>query len=224
MTSVEKKSYKNEGNAAVIGRVPKSALTILDVGCGAGDNARLLAREGRIVDGVTLSASERDEALNHCRNVVIHNLEGGLPPELSGPYDCVICSHVLEHICWPERLLRDIRERLSAKGVLVVALPNLFFYKNRWNLLRGRFEYEDSGLMDNTHFRWYSFRSAQALLATAGFDVVGAEADGSFPIPLLRRLVPRAVTRLVDVWASDAFPGLFGYQMIFTARSQQGGA
>jgi 2-polyprenyl-3-methyl-5-hydroxy-6-metoxy-1,4-benzoquinol methylase len=221
MRSVEAKSYKNHGNPAVLGCVPDESHAILDVGCGAGDNARLLARVGRVVDGVTLSASERDKAQQHCRKVVIHNLETGLPAELKGPYDCVICSHVLEHICWPEKLLRDIRERLSPSGLLVVALPNVFFYKNRWNLIRGRFNYEESGLMDNTHFRWYSFRSAQALLGSAGFDILGAEADGSFPIPFRRRLFSHSVTRLVDAWAAAAFPGLFGYQMVFTARSQR---
>jgi len=217
MQSVEAKSYKNEGNAGVLRRVPQTARTILDVGCGAGDNARLLALSGRVIDGVTLSVAERDEALKHCKNVLIHNLENGLPTELAGPYDCVICSHVLEHICWPEKLLRDIRGCLSPGGVLVVALPNLFFYKNRWNLLRGRFEYEDAGLMDNTHFRWYSFASAQNLLASAGFDVLRAEVEGSFPIPFRRRVFPLAVTRPVDAWASATLPGLFGYQMIFSA-------
>lgn len=221
MHSVEEKTYKNEGNAAVLGRVPESARTILDVGCGAGDNARILARTGRIVDGVTLSSAERDEALQHCRNVVIHDLEGGLPAELAGPYDCVICSHVLEHICWPEKLLGDIRNRLVPGGLLIVALPNVLFYKNRWKIFAGRFEYEDSGLMDNTHFRWYTFQSAQSLLTRNGFEVASAEADGSFPIPFRRKLFPMALTRSVDAWASASFPGLFGYQMIFSARPRQ---
>jgi 2-polyprenyl-3-methyl-5-hydroxy-6-metoxy-1,4-benzoquinol methylase len=219
--SVERKSYRNEGNAAVVRCVPETARTILDIGCGAGDNARLLARKGRVIDGITLSISERTEALKYCQTVIIHNLESGLPSELKGPYDFVICSHVLEHICWPEKLLRDIRERLSIEGRLVVALPNIFFYKNRWNLIRGRFDYEESGLMDNTHFRWYSFRSAQALLASAGFEVLRAGADGSFPIPFRRRFFSRRVTRPLDAWATASFPGLFGYQIVFIARSHQ---
>ena len=218
MESVDKKSYKNDGNAGVLRRVPASARTLLDVGCGAGDNARILKASGIVVDGVTLSPVERDEAAKFCRRVVIHDLEKGLPAELSGRYDCVLCSHVLEHICWPEKLLHDIRDRLAPGGVLVVALPNLFFYKNRWNLLAGRFEYEGSGLMDNTHFRWYSFQSAQRLLIRSGFEMVSAEAEGSFPIPFRRRIFPMALTRPVDAWASARFPGFFGYQMIYSAR------
>lgn len=218
MRPVERKSYKNEGNPAVLARVPGQARSILDVGCGAGDNARILARSGRIVDGVTISTVERESALKYCRNVVIYDLEKGLPGEVSGPYDCVICSHVLEHICWPQMLLGDIRTRLSPGGLLIVALPNVFFYKNRWNLLRGRFDYEESGLMDNTHFRWYSFESAQKLLTAHGFEVMNAEADGSFPLPFFRRILPSLVTGSIDAWASAIFPGLFGYQMVYCAR------
>ncbi|MFA7342820.1 MAG: class I SAM-dependent methyltransferase [Terrimicrobiaceae bacterium] len=221
MGSADKKSYKNDGNAAVLRRVPATVGTVLDVGCGAGDNARILKAAGKVVDGITLSASERDEASKFCRGVVIHNLEQGLPAGLSGSYDLVLCSHVLEHICWPNKLLHDIRDRLVPGGLLVVALPNMLFYKNRWKLLAGRFEYEESGLMDNTHFRWYTFASAQRLLASSGFEVVTAEAEGSFPIPFRRSLFSRALTRPVDAWASSAFPGLFGYQMVFTARPQQ---
>lgn len=218
MNAVDAKTYKNEGNPAVLRCVPESARTILDVGCGAGDNARILARNGRIVDGVTLSVPEREEALQHCRNVIIHDLEKGLPADLAGPYDCVICSHVLEHICWPEKLLRDIRERLAPEGLLVVALPNLMYYKNRWNLVTGRFDYQDSGLMDNTHFRWYTFRSAGAMLVGNGLEVLLAAAEGSFPIPAVRKMLPAGLARWIDARASATFPGLFGYQFIYCAR------
>ncbi len=221
MEPVDKKSYKNDGNSGILRYVSASAKTVLDVGCGAGDNARILKDSGKVVDGVTLSPSERDEAEKFCRSVVIHNLENGLPPELSGSYDCVICSHVLEHICWPGKLLSDIRSRLSPQGLLVVALPNLLFYKNRWKIFSGIFEYEETGLMDNTHFRWYSFHSAQELLRRHGFEVQRAEAEGSFPIPFRRRIIPPSLTRPVDEWASTSFPGLFGYQMIFTALPRQ---
>ncbi len=218
MEAVDKKSYKNAGNTSVLRLVPASVRTLLDVGCGAGDNARILKDSGIVVDGVTLSPTERDEAAPFCRRVVIHNLEKGLPAELSGRYDCVLCSHVLEHICWPERLLHDIRDRLAPGGLLVVGLPNMLFYKNRWRILTGRLEYEESGLMDNTHFRWYTFQSAQHLLARNGFEVVSAEAEGSFPIPFRRQLFSKAITRPVDAWASAKFPGLFGHQMIYSAR------
>jgi len=220
MKTVENKSYKNLGNSAVLRHIPSTARTILDVGCGAGDNARILAAKGKVVDGITLSISELNNAKDFCRTVIIHDLEKGLPVQLEGPYDCVVCSHVLEHICWPEKLLTDIRRCLRMDGLLLVALPNMLFWKNRCKICAGILEYHESGLMDNTHFRWYSFASAQRMLSRNGFEVLSAQAEGSFPVPLRGRVFPHQLTRPIDTWASALFPGLFGLQMIYTARVQ----
>src|SRR5262245_57070442 len=101
------------------------ASKILDVGCGDGANARKLTADGKTVDGITLSSREAQIAELACRKIYIHDLEAGLPQLEFEPYDVVICSHVLEHICYPQKLLNDIHSSLREDGVFVVALPNL---------------------------------------------------------------------------------------------------
>ncbi len=82
---------------------------VLDVGCGGGDNARILKERGFQVDGISISATELADAMPFLRAGYLHNLEEGLPVELKNKqYDFIICSHVLEHICYPEKLLKDI--------------------------------------------------------------------------------------------------------------------
>lgn len=138
---VAAKCYLNPGNPPVVDAIPLSAKTVLDVGCGAGDNARLLRDRGCVVDGITLSESEAKTATNWCRNVVVADLEHGLPNLQADdhPYDAVLCSHVLEHLRWPQELLQQIRPRLSSQppgtAQLVVALPNIMFYKTRFPLI-----------------------------------------------------------------------------------------
>jgi SAM-dependent methyltransferase len=168
-----------------------------------------------IVDGVTASEDEAALARKNCRNVYVRDLERGLPDLAEGAYDCVVCSHVLEHVCFPTRLLRDIRRVMKSDATLVVALPNLLFYKNRFRLFAGKFEYQPAGLMDETHFRWYTFKSAQQLLETYGFAKLMAIADGSCPLSIFRRLLPSRVTVSIDRAAARTFPGIFGYQMLF---------
>ncbi len=219
---VTQKVYQHSGNRPVADLVPADAAVVLDVGCGAGDNARLLQQPGRVIDGVTLSPEEATLAKPDCRNVWLHNLESGLPSEASGPYDAVLCSHVLEHLCFPDALLRDIKRVLRPSGVLVVALPNMLFYRNRWRLFRGYLEYEAGGLMDHTHFRWYTFASAQRLLESAGFVREIARGDGSLPLPGLRRMVPEPILAPLDRAGTHLFPGLFGFQLLF--RYRNGGA
>lgn len=219
--SVSKKVYQNAGNPDVLVRVPDDAKHILDVGCGAGDNARQLIRSDRKITGITLSEDEAEMARSFCDRVVVANAESGLPNDVSD-VDAVICSHVLEHICFPEKLLKDVRSALNPGGVLIVALPNVMVYRYRLRLMLGRFDYEPHGIMDNTHFRWYTFQSAQTMLRGNGFAVKSAEAQGAFPLWPMRRLLPNAVAESVDRLACKAAPGLFGSQMVFTATVSNG--
>ncbi len=215
---VTEKVYRNPGNPQILRWIPQGARTVLDVGCGAGENARLISALGAAVDGVTLSEGEAAIARSHLRAVHLHNLEGGLPPEMTGTYDAVTASHVLEHLCFPEALLRDVRARLAPGGVLIVAIPNMLTIKYRLRLLLGRIEYEAKGIMDNTHFRWYTFRSFQELLTAHGFQVVEAYGDGYFPLPLIRRILPRPLGAAIDRFFCRHFPGLFAIQLVFVAR------
>ena len=194
---------------------------MLDLGCGAGDNARRLSARGCEVDGVTLNKDEARQARPGCRRVWIWNLEKGLPQGLRKSYDLVVCSHVLEHLRQPDSLVRVLSRRLvQPGGLLLVALPNPFFYKNRWHLLRGRCRYEKTGLMDSTHLRWFTFQTGRELLEECGFRVCSATVEGSFPQGPWRKILPPKITRAIDHAAGKTWPGLFGWQMIYLARSK----
>lgn len=211
------KIYRAGYNASLLNSVPLAIRFALDVGCGDGITAKALVRRNVIVDAITLSDAEAELAAPHCRKVFVHNLEQGLPDAMCcrPQYDCVICSHVLEHICQPDSLLADIASVLIDGGYLVVAIPNLLFYRNRLALFAGHIQYEDQGIMDATHYKWYTFESAQRLLGRDGFVKVSAFGDGAFPLAVLRRILPKRVAESVDRIAVRAFPGLFGYQLIF---------
>lgn len=216
--AVNSKVYANAGNEDVLRHIQSQPSEILDVGCGAGDNARVLVGLGHVVDGVTLSNEEATQAKSVCRRVYIHNLESGLPDEVNqNQYKFVICSHVLEHICFPEKLLAAIHNCLLPDGTLVVALPNLMFIRNRWNLLKGRFDYKESGLMDNTHFRWYTFITSAELLEGSKFTLSEHYATGFIPLGILRRILPNAAG-ILDRWLCRLWPGLFGIQIVLVCR------
>lgn len=224
---VRAKRYTNSGNSALVAQFPPHARLALDVGCGSGAHARILSARGCLVDGITLSQVEQSDALPYCRRCWIHDLENGLPREVEGGYDLVVTSHVLEHLRWPDRLLREIRSVLSPNhGRLLCALPNVLFYKNRLRLLAGRFEYEESGIMDASHFRWFTFESAARLIEQAGFKILEHFGDGSAPLPAVRRLLPRTISKAIDRAATNALPGVFAGQIItiatptFSAKNQ----
>ncbi len=223
MNNSEDKIYKNNGNEAVLDKVNGNNLQILDVGCGAGDNARILIKMNHQVDGVTHSQEEVYICSKFMRRVYLYDLSNGLPPEITGSYDYVICSHVLEHIAYPTNLLNSIKKVLKPTGSLIIALPNIMHYKSRIKLLFGVFEYQESGIWDNTHLRWYTFRSAQSLLEIHGFIIKEKWVDGAIPAGRIFKYLPINFKKLLFKLLNSISPGLFGSQILLKANLQRNG-
>ena len=160
--------YKNEGNSELLDLISSSPGRILDCGCGAGENARILSERGWRVTGVTIDPREHEAARQFCEVVYIADLEKGLPSGIDGAFDVVLASHILEHLARPERLLHEVHQRLSPGGVLAVALPNIAHYRQRISRLRGQFNYTDTGQLARTHLRFYTYRTAIQLLEQNG--------------------------------------------------------
>ena len=209
--------YKNEGNLDLLKLLTTSPGRILDCGCGAGDNARILNVRGWRVTGITIDPREQEAARQFCEAVYIADLEKGLPPGLEGEFDAVLASHVLEHLAKPERLLGEVRQRLGPEGVVAVALPNIAHYRQRILRLRGQFNYTDTGQLDRTHLRFYTYRTAVQLLEGNGYEVLSTVAQGTLPL-WKARLVSRTLADRVDNWAVRRRPNLLGYQCYLLAR------
>jgi SAM-dependent methyltransferase len=211
--------YKNEGNTGLLDLLRSSPGRILDCGCGAGDNARILSDRGWRVTGVTIDPREQEAARQFCDVVHLGDLEKGLPSSVDGAFDAILASHVLEHLARPERLLYEVRQRLNPGGVLAVALPNIAHYHQRISFLRGQFNYTETGQLDRTHLRFYTHRTAIQLLEQNGYELVDAVVEGTLPWWKARRLVSLSVVNRVDKWAVRRRPNLLGHQSLLLARS-----
>jgi SAM-dependent methyltransferase len=202
-------------NIPVLDRVPGTARRILDIGCGDGAFGRAVkARQPATVAGVTFSDEEAARAREHLDSVVTRDLESASLVDL-GQFDCVVCSHVLEHLRDPVRVLTSLRDNLTKDGVVLVALPNVLHYRQRLAFLGGRFRYTDGGLMDRTHYRFFDWTTAQELIAEAGLTAESAEAVGGWPGSRFAGPLRASLDRL----AVAASPGLFGVQFVVTARA-----
>lgn len=205
-------------NLPIFQRIPSSARRILDLGCGAGHlGARVKAQSNVIVHGVTFSAAEAEQGGRVLDQVEVADLNQWVGADEQS-YDCVICSHVLEHLYRPERLLHEVRRLLVPTGCLLVALPNILHWRQRVEFMRGRFRYTDGGLMDRTHYRFYDWSSARSLLTDHGFIVVEQRAEGSVPLPGVRRVLPKGLARKIDELGCQKAPGLFGAQFVFVCQ------
>lgn len=203
------KVYQNEGNPALLALLPKDARRVLDVGCGAGDNAKILHERGCEVVGLTLSEAEAAVARAYCDTVLVANVETDdleLPP---GSFDVLLLSHVLEHTVHPTHALTRLAGYLKAGGTALVAVPNMANYRLRLRFLRGDWRRDDGGAMDRTHLHFWSYHTIdEAFRGTPLHIVAKVPGDPAVPLWPLRRLLPHAVLRGPDHWGGRLWPNL----------------
>ena len=206
----------NSLNLFLLGHLPRQIDRFLDLGCGAGSlGARVRAQGAREVVGVNYDEVESNIAREALHRVEIRDLDRDDITDL-GQFDLIACSHVLEHLKHPEKVLAQARSMLTPGGRLLVVLPNPLYWRNRYEFMAGRFRYEEFGIMDRTHLRFYDWQAAHELLQGHGFKVVYSEAQGAFP---LSRKLPRALSKPLDRRALAAAPGLFGWQFLLSCEA-----
>lgn len=88
-------------------------------------------------------------------------------------FDCLVCNDVLEHLRDPWATLATLRRYLVPGGYLVASLPNVRFSEVVKDLLFGkRWEYQERGVLDRTHLRFFTESSSRSLAESAGFTVL----------------------------------------------------
>lgn len=191
----------------------RGARTILDVGCSAGVLARDLKAQGAVVDGIEYDPAAAAEAKSVCRQVLVGDLESMSLGDLDRDrYDAILCADIIEHLRDPTAALAKLRPHLKQDGKLIISVPNIANWSMRLTHLAGRWDYQERGLMDRTHLRFFTHRTIRRLVADAGYEVL--EVDVSVPLPALRRPpFNRFAHALGRLWKN-----FLGYQFIVTAR------
>lgn len=167
-----------------------------------GQIARLLAANGCSVIGVELDGEKANMARQWCQAVIIGDLEHeetlAQVRNLCDRFDCILCSHVLEHLREPSRVLKGLKTLCDPeKGFFVVALPNVAYWRVRLHLLAGRWEYQDEGILDRTHLRFFTLHSAMNLLGECRLEVVHI-AIPEFQVGGIRRFTHTALRSLTS--------------------------
>ncbi|MEO8897906.1 MAG: class I SAM-dependent methyltransferase [Candidatus Dormibacter sp.] len=184
---------------------------VLDAGGSSGYVSTVLAADGARVIVVDVDEEAVAQAVAGGREAYRVDLAVEAPPLAPGSVDLLILADVLEHLPDPAATLRRLRPLLADGGRLVASVPNGANWALRLQLLAGRWQYTDRGLLDRTHLRNFTRRSFHECLEEGGFDVV--EADLTCPVPVFRGGMLSAFAYSVG----RLRPGLFAYQHLALA-------
>lgn len=154
--------------------VPTDARRILEIGCGDGRFAASLKARGPVeITGVELNAEAAARARERMDRVHVADLEAAPPVLPAAHFDCLICNDVLEHLRDPWAVLRHLRGSLAPGAKVVASLPNLRFLQVMKDLvLRGDFSYQDEGVLDRTHLRFFTRSTLNRLFVDTGYEVL----------------------------------------------------
>ena len=157
--------------AEIILGLIKAGARVLDVGCGTGVIGSLL-RDRLQAEVVGIEPDPERSLRARERGLEVHcaSLAEAMTPDL-GLFDVVLFADVLEHLPDPATALCYAKRCLRADGYVVASVPNVAHWTVRCALLRGRFDYEPTGIMDATHLRWFTAKTLKQMFEAAGFDL-----------------------------------------------------
>lgn len=176
---------------------------VLDVGCGSGALGAWIKKmtPGAVVHGIDISPEAGELAKTRLDAFWCLDLDQAPLPGSPEEYELIILGDVLEHLKRPDLFLAGVHRRLRPGGAVIASVPNVANYSIRLRLLLGEFRYTETGIMDRTHLRFFTWHSFLELIERSGFAVEQRRFISRFPRTL-----------------ADLFCGLLAVQFIVKLR------
>lgn len=171
----------------------KEGKRFLDVGCSTGYFGEYIKTNlDNEVDGVEIS-EDKIEAKKKLGNVYSFNLDEPWPDRiLRNSYDYILFGDVLEHLKNPLLSLQAAKKALREDGLVFVSVPNIAHISTRLELMNGSFQYEETGILDNTHLQYFTKDTFCLLAHKAGFAVVSTDYSlNDFPNRIVTQLLEK---------------------------------
>lgn len=157
----------------VVALLPTGPNKVLELGCGVGRtllNARERGKASEIVGIDIISATTEQEKLDNYIQADIDNLELPYP---AGYFDTIICADVLEHLVDPWKAISELLPFLRSGGTIVASLPNARDYLLFIAVfIKGDFRYNNEGLFDRGHLRFFCRKNMRFLFEQNGLQDV----------------------------------------------------
>jgi 2-polyprenyl-3-methyl-5-hydroxy-6-metoxy-1,4-benzoquinol methylase len=181
--------------------LPEKCGNVIELGCGGGSTLAWLKSTGIAshTTGMELCAEPAAQARKRVDRVIEGDLDVALSQLDSESYDMVLCLDVLEHLVDPWNTVQRLFGLLRPGGSILISVPNIRHYSVLLPLLlNGTWRYQDAGIMDRSHLRFFSRDSAREMLTQGGFVINGGIDTGTKPLrrrEIWKSLIARTMWR-----------------------------
>lgn len=186
MNEYEKKEviYFSNTRTEIKSLLPTFSESVLEVGCGNGATLKWLKELNlcKTTSAIELVENMAREAKKTVDYVLVGDCEKIVLELTPNTYDLILCLDVLEHMIDPWSFIENVQKSLKPGGYIISSIPNIRNANVLVKLLfKKTFKYEDHGLLDKTHLRFFTKISAQELMKIGLLDI---EKSITNPIPL----------------------------------------
>lgn len=182
---------------------------VLEVGCSEGNTLLWLRDEkgAKNCRGIEILPAAAEQAKSKGLEISVGNIEmDGI--HFMDQNDLVLCLDVLEHLQDPWRALPLIVESIRSGGSLIVSLPNIAHISILSGLiLRNDWHYQDAGILDRTHLRFFTRRTASELLTNTGMHLIQ-----------IKPKFARKTHRNINFLTLGLFERFLAFQYLFLAK------
>ncbi|ACA60194.1 class I SAM-dependent methyltransferase [Candidatus Desulforudis audaxviator] len=166
-------AYFQNARRELVDLFPLGTERVLEIGCGNGATGHLAKSLGRsqFYAGVEISCSAAADAQRVLDAVHVGDIESYITqlPYPESYFDLLLFGDVLEYLIDPWGVLKDLCFYLKCGGTVIASIPNVRHVKVLLPLLfQGKFEYQEEGILDRGHLRFFTKRSIYQLLGSSG--------------------------------------------------------
>ena len=150
---------------------------VLDAGCSCGALGKVLKQNkncevyGFEFDKLAIKKAESLNVYKTIHQMDLNTFETDEYPEYFNKFDYIALNDVIEHLVDPFCVIQKLKQFLKPEGYFLLSIPNISHYSIKSALLNNEWEYEDTGLLDRTHLRFFTAKSIQQLLAKCGITI-----------------------------------------------------
>lgn len=173
----ETPDYYGQSRPEIRRFIPTNIKTILDVGTGEAYFLKSVKEELLAETwGVEVSEEVAQKAQQNADKILIGKLEDIITYLPNNYFDCITFNDVLEHILEPANTLNLIKSKLKEEGIIIASIPNVrYFFNLRDLIVKKDWRYTDAGILDSTHFRFFTQKSMARLFVESGYTIQNLE-------------------------------------------------